>query len=203
VPANALLVGLQELYVSVIELSALNIYDASCMEVQYPLLSGSALNDGRLRILSKFDVRDGGSFIQHELLTPQRQRAIISLLTELVTFGRRSEGFPKAASALPDIIVWCAQGMRPQATGERPMKRCIRHAMDSKCESIIFSNGCIFECYGDDVGIILYHCIPVSFKDAAYNVSVAWSDKGLVAATCACPAGDDGSVAACSVRVCR
>jgi hypothetical protein len=75
--------------------------------------------------------------------------------------------------------------------------------MDSKCESMLFSNGCIFECYGDDVGIILYHCIPVLFKDAAYNVSVAWSDKGLVAATCACPAGDDGSVAACSVHVCR
>jgi hypothetical protein len=46
----------------------------------------------------------------------------MSLLAELVTFGRRSEGNPKAASALPDIIVWCAQDMRQQVTGEQRMK---------------------------------------------------------------------------------
>jgi hypothetical protein len=63
VPANASLVDLQELYASVIEGNALNFYDPSCREVKYPLLSGSAIVDGRLRILSKFDVRDGGCFI--------------------------------------------------------------------------------------------------------------------------------------------
>jgi hypothetical protein len=111
-------VDLQELYASVIEGDALNFYDASCRDVKYPLLSGSAIADGRLRILSKFDVRDGGCFIRHESLTPQRRRALVTLLAELVTFGRRSEGIPKAASALPDIIVRCAQDMCLQVTGE-------------------------------------------------------------------------------------
>jgi hypothetical protein len=72
VPANASLVDLQELYAIVIEGNALNFYDAACREVTYPLLSGSAIADGRLRILSKFDVRDGGCFIRHESLTPRR-----------------------------------------------------------------------------------------------------------------------------------
>ena len=84
------------------------------------------------------------------------------------------------------------------------MKRCIRHAMDSKTESIFYSNACIFERDDDDVGIILHHRIPASFKDMSYNVSVAFSDKGLVAATCGCPAGDDGSVSAySSVSACK
>jgi hypothetical protein len=70
--------------------------------------------------------------------------------------------------------------------------------MDSKTESILYSNACIFERNGDDVGIILHHHIPASFKDMSYNVSVAFSEKqGLVMATCGCPAGDDGSVSAC------
>jgi hypothetical protein len=68
VPANALLVDLQDLNAIVIEGNALDFYDASCSEVKYPLLSGSAIADGRLRILSKFDVQDGGCFIRHELL---------------------------------------------------------------------------------------------------------------------------------------
>ena len=86
-PANASLVDLQELYASVIEGNALNFYDASCRDVKYPLLSGSAIADGRLRILSKFDVRDGGCFIRHESLTPQRRRALVTLLAELVCTG--------------------------------------------------------------------------------------------------------------------
>jgi hypothetical protein len=79
-PASALLVDLQELHAIVVEDNALNFNDASCREEKYLLLSGSAIADGRLRILLNFEVIDGECFIQDELLMPQRQRAIMLLL---------------------------------------------------------------------------------------------------------------------------
>jgi hypothetical protein len=194
VPANASLVDLQELYISIVEGSTLDFYDKSCMEVQYPQLSGNALSDGTLRILTNFEIREGGSFIRHNSLTPVQQASIVSMLADLVSFGGWSEEkSPNAAAVLPNIIIKCAQGMRPQAKGERLMKRCVRHAMDTRTESLISSKSASIFQKGADVGVIINHRIPASFKDATYDVSVAWSKKGLVAATCTCPAGDDGS----------
>ena len=54
-PANALLVNLQKRSVRVVG-DDLNFYYASCREVKYLLSGGSAIADGRFRILLKFDM---------------------------------------------------------------------------------------------------------------------------------------------------
>jgi len=143
VPASLTMGELQELYISIVEGNSMDSLGSHLLEqVVYPMYQPSALdpNGGQLKFLSRFDLRDGGRFLRDQALSSKAQCGLVNLLANLVTFRKSiDKPLPKTAEVLPCMISECATNSRVDS-GERLMKRCVRHALDTKTPSILHSH---------------------------------------------------------------
>ena len=87
------------------------------------------------------------------------------------------------------MIVQFAQGSRV-ISGERLLRRCIRHSLDPKTPSILRAHGSVFQHCGE-VGFAIRHQISPSFKDGMYSVTSAFTASSFLAAECNCEAGPE------------
>ena len=194
VPATMPMAELQELYVSIVEGNSMDSLDCSLLEqVRYPIYPPSALrpNNNTLNFVTRFDFHDGARFIRDEKLSTEQRCGIINLLASLVTFCKDND-LPKAAEVLPSMISAFAAGARVDS-GERLMKRCIRHALDTKTPPIYDAHASIIEHQGE-IGMVIHDSIAPSFKDGMYSVTAAFTSSCFLANKCDCKAGADLAV---------
>ena len=159
-------------------------------KVMFPMHPSTSLrnNEGTLEFITDFDFRDGAHFLRDSKLSLKQRCDVINLLAKLVTF-RSDESAPKFAAVLPAMIVKFAQGSRIDS-GERLLRRCIRHSLDTKTPSILCAHGSVFQHRGV-VGFAIRHQISPSFKDGMYSVASAFTAASFLAAECDCKAGPE------------
>jgi hypothetical protein len=75
-------------------------------------------------------------------------------------------------------------------SGERLMKRAIRHALDSKTPPILHAQGLVID-HDGEIGLVIEDKIAASMKDDVYNVKVGFTHSTLLVSACDCKAGAD------------
>ena len=192
VPASLPIGDLQELYINVVENNSMDSLGSFLLKkVPFPIYYPSiALNRarGNLKYLLSFDFHDGGRFLCSHTLSTKQRCGLINLFVCLVTFHKaESSTLPKAATVLPCIISDFAKNARVDS-GERLMKRAIRHALDTKTPPVLHAQGCVIE-HDDDIGLVIEDKIAASMKDDIYNVKVGFTSSKLLVSACDCKAG--------------
>ena len=183
---------ISDIYDAVVEKKQMNMYQKEqFLKINVPLLTSEYLDTEK--IITRFNLKDGGSFIRHPKLSIQNKIDIINLLGKLVQNGNSNFKLSKTKiySVLPDLIVTFAERARLHS-GFRLLKRALRHAMDVECPSILKANCCIIE-YDNNTGIHISHNIKASMKTTIYNIKVSFDSDNIISTSCTCKAGCSGS----------
>jgi hypothetical protein len=192
VPALLPIGDLQELNINVVDNNSMDSLGSFLLEqVTFPIYPPIALSQdqGTLKFLLHFDFHDGGRFIRNNTFSTKQRCGLINLFARLVTFCKVESTLPKAATVLPYMISYFAKNARVDS-GERLMKRAIRHSLDTKTPPILHAQGCIIEHHGE-IGLVIDVKIAASMKDDVYNVKVGFTASKLLGSACDCKAGSD------------
>jgi hypothetical protein len=162
-------------------------YDENITEgIKYPLYPSIYLKE--INEITTFDLKEGGRYMQSNILTIQQKINLTKLLTEFVTLPTTiNTEESKYYTIIPNIVRKFAEGCRV-GSGFRLIKRAVRHSMDPKSIDIQECKGQVFE-VDNKIGLVISHQIKASMKTAIYNVTVALTCTNLLACTCTCKAG--------------
>lgn len=179
-----------DLFEALVENNENEIYEGADLmaHISLPLHKTSYLNNEK--VICRFDLRNGASFIRDNSLTLYKKLDIVYLLPRLVHASHIKNGteIEKIISILPDMIVDFAQRSRFHS-GYRLLKRAVRHAMDPEGCSIMSSNCYIVECQ-DTIGIHISHIVKASMKKEAYRTNVSFTTStDILAVSCTCKSG--------------
>lgn len=178
-----------DLYDAIVEQNIVDVYDtANFMEnISLPIFASTYLDTEK--VLFRFDLKNGGSFIRNDCCSISNKHDIIILLSKLVQTGNSKDNneINKMFTILPDLIVEYANRSRLHS-GYRLLKRAVRHALDPEGFSILTSNCCIVS-YNNTVGLHISHCIKASMKKDVYNVKVSFTSTDILSVSCTCKAG--------------
>ncbi|KAI2509493.1 hypothetical protein MHU86_4870 [Fragilaria crotonensis] len=192
VPALLPIGDLLELYVNVAENNSMDSLGLFLLEhVTFPIYPPIALNQdqGTLKYLLRFDFYEGGRFLRNNILSTKQRCGLINLFACLVTFCKTESTSPKAATVIPNTISYFAKNARVDS-GERLMKRAIRHSLDTKAPPILHAQAFVIEHHGK-IGLVIEDKIAASMKDDIYNVEVGFTPSKLLGSACDCNAGSD------------
>ncbi len=149
-------------------------------------------------LVEKFDIKNGGQFINSPMITDDMLPGILSLFATIVRFdnekmqGDKNKYDSRVQQVLPSQLVNFASKARV-GTGYRLLKRCLRHALDPKASPIDNTKATIFVNTNTQneqkFGLILTNRIVASMKDAAYESTIAFTCDEIVCARCECQAG--------------
>lgn len=92
----------------------------------------------------------------------------------------------------PSFFVELAYGSRADS-GFRLLRRCARHAMDTKAKNLIDTDAKLFKTKEGKAGILLQNKVQASMKSTAYNTYAAFTATELIACKCSCPCGGEGN----------
>ena len=185
VPLNSTISTLQEMHSIYIDTNYM--FEKKLSDILYPVHTSDSIHNNTFKTHLSFDLKDGGCFIKHQDITTRVKFHITHMLANLITFDKNYKDLPKAATALPAMIVKFAQGMRVD-NGERMMTRCIRHSMDPKCPPITSAAIKIISC-DNTYGLSINGKIPPSFKEGLYDVTTIFTTEKLLATSCDCKSG--------------
>ena len=94
-------------------------------------------------------------------------------------------------AALPSIIIQFASDCRVDS-GYRLLMRCIRHAFDSRTQSLTNQTAQLIVHQGE-VGIHLSSSIPASMKNSVYCSEIAVTPTKILCCKCSCHCGSQGN----------
>ena len=104
--------------------------------------------------------------------------------------------------AIPEMFIDFARGCRVDL-GYRLLRRCLRHAFDSKCESIDNKVAKIIS-YEGELGLHITTPIPASMKHDVYNGDIVFTKNKVLCARCGCKSGSQkDEKVACVHTLCR
>ena len=164
----------------------------SADKVEFPLLPASVLNSTcHWTCIGEIDFSQGGSFIT--AIDDGHVPAVLELFAhfvELDTTGhKRTEWLkdPTIFSVVPKMYIDMVSKCRHDS-GYRLLKRMLRHAYDSRTESLDDQSGKLIM-YDGAVGIHLSPPIPASMKKEVYSGETVVTKDKLVVACCDCMSG--------------
>ena len=168
-----------ELYDTLITHQAVNVFKNKDQQVRYPLFTYTQFTN-KITYLGEIYLKDGGSFISNDkLISSGVVTKVIDLMSSFVRFTTKNytKFDADVYNCVPSNIVDFAYGSRLD-TGYRLLKRCIRHGMDTRCQSLVHSGIKLFKFNeSDEIGIDIQHKIPTSMKDCVYNMRIACTKK--------------------------
>ena len=119
--------------------------------------------------------------------------SLLDLFASLVRFSsndKKHTNWKRDAAvykAIPEMFVDFAVGCRSDL-GYRLLRRCLRHAFDSRCESVdnkvvklVISDG--------ELGLHVNTPIPASMKSDVYEGDVIFTRTKILCAKCSCMSG--------------
>ena len=170
--------------------------EASAKTVRMPLCPTSAIASGsHWEKLADIDFRFGGSFLLDEKIDEKYLPAILELFASFVLFSPKETKHTKwekdssVYDAMPTMFINIAKECRLNS-GYRLLKRCIRHAMDTRTESLDNKKAQLI-LYGNKVGIQLTTPIPASMKKEVYDGATVLTKDELLCASCGCTSGSE------------
>ena len=136
------------------------------------------------KIICKIDLGEGGSFISNESAIPNELLPpVLCLLASLVEYKSDFKKYTKfdhqVYKALPSLFVEMANGSRTQS-GFRLLRRCCRHAMDTRAKELMKTSAQLFETKDGTIGIVINNFIPASMKSDDYDTSVAFTSQNFL-----------------------
>lgn len=141
-----------------------------------------------------YDIKEGGRFIRNESITLLDRLELIGLLSDLVSLSMEKDTDKTTTlsnSVMPSILINFADNARIHK-GFRLIKRCIRHAIDPQAISILHATAQIIK-YKEEVGLLIKHQTKASMKKNIYDCTVCFTRNKLVACSCNCKVGSNGS----------
>ena len=153
-----------------------------------------------IETILEFNLKNGGFFIAN--VSCNKYPDVLELFASFFNFQRKDIlGFQsKLYDGIPLIIIDIANGSRVD-NAFRLLKRCARHALDSKAFSLLGSTFRLFKEDGE-IGIMYHNKVSASMKSDTYDVEVSFSKQGLIVAKCSCRAGSIGSERVTCVHIC-
>ena len=139
------------------------------------------------------DFKDGGAFVTDPNLDPKHIPGVLALFAAFVRFDdkdmKRTDWEKDSAvfSVIPSIFIDFAEGSRIDS-GYRLLRRCVRHSMDSRTESLDNKEAVLVIC-NDKIGIHLKSPVPASMKQNIYNTEIVMTDEDLLCCQCDCQCG--------------
>ena len=118
--------------------------------------------------ITEINFSNGGAFIADGSIQGKHVPAIIRFFTGLITFASNNDKFTKwkkdsaIHDSLPKVLIKFASQSRADS-GYRLLKRSVRHAMDSKCQSLE-NKTVMLILHGNDIGIHLHSHVPASMR---------------------------------------
>jgi len=147
-------------------------------------------------IVEDVNLRDGGAFLSDPDLDKQYLPGILSFFAALVTFDseEHTDWKSKAAvyKAVPSMFVDLAKRSRLD-DGYRLLKRCIRHAFDSRCKSIDDVVGSLVMDKDGNIGIRLGTDVPASMRKDIYQTEIVATAMDILGCKCSCKCGSQGN----------
>jgi hypothetical protein len=143
----------------------------------YPLHPTTYLKD--ITKICPFEIKEGGCYLQNNILTTQQKIDLTKLLKEFVALPLTiNTNKSKYYQIIPNIIRKFVEGCR-LGSGFRLIRRAVRHAMDpmASCQCQLFEAN-------NKIGLVIEHQVKASMKTAIYNVTVALTCDDLLACTC-------------------
>ena len=161
------------------------------MLLKHPVLSPKSYVS-KVKQIGIIDLKEGGSFLSDsENINFKIIPNILRILSSCVNFtkfeGSASE--IRGCESIPANIATFACGSRIDS-GHRLMKRCIRHAMDCHCASLVSAQVKIIKIDGE-LGFHVKHCIPASMRDIRYIIETSFTANALVMCQCSCKTGGE------------
>jgi len=166
-------------------------------DVEFPIFNASAIDDGdKWDVLAEIDFSEGGSFLLNEDIDDKHLPDILELFAAFVRFGspeQKHTTWQKDGSvytAIPQMFIDFAKKCRIDES-YRLLRRCLRHALDNRTESLDNKTAKIVLCNGE-VGIHLSTPIPASMKKDIYDGDTVLTKDKILCAKCKCKSGAQG-----------
>ena len=164
---------------------------------KFPVLPTSSLTaSDRWQELCEIDFSLGGSFIINPDIDETHIPAILELMASFVTFYDKGTKHTKwqqdgpVFAAIPKMFIDFANECRVDI-GYRLLRRCLRHAFDSKTESLDNKIAKLL-LYEGKIGIMIETPIPASMKKEKYSGCVVLTKDELLCCECDCKSGSKG-----------
>jgi hypothetical protein len=167
--------------------------------VNFPVFPTSAIKSGEYWThLADIDFSFGGSFLLDPKIDEQHIPGILDLFASLVRFdrdGKKYTDWEKESpvfSVMPEIYIEFASECRAKGIGFRLLKRCLRHAFDSRMKSLDDKVAKLI-LYEGEVGIHIQTEVPASMKQEKYYGDTVLTKNKLLAVSCQCKSGSNGA----------
>ena len=177
-------------------LSSVPNYHVDDEAVRFPLYPSLELDSSPTKWNKLYDIefKEGAAFLHEPELTTQYVPGLLKLFGALTTFKPGNESGWKSHkslyAALPSIILQFAFDCRVDS-GYRLLMRCVRHAFDSRTQSLKNQTATLIVHEGE-VGIHLSSSIPASMKSSVYCSEIAVTPTKLLCCKCSCHCGGQG-----------
>lgn len=164
-------------------------------KVKFPVCPTSAITSGKYwEKLVDIDFSFGGSFLLDEKIDEKYIPAILDLFASFVAFGSddtkhtnwQNDG--AVYSAMPKMFLDFAKECRLNL-GYRLLRRCIRHAMDTRTESLDNKVAQLVLYNDGELGIQLSTPVPASMKKDVYDGTTVVTKDKLLCSECECKSG--------------
>ena len=146
-------------------------------------------------IVEDVNFGEGGAFISDPDFNPQYLPGTLSLFASLVSFEteKRTDWVhdPAIFDAIPSTLIDMAQHSRLD-DGYRLLKRCIRHAFDSRCKSINGVVASLVKDKDDNIGIRLGTDVPALMRKDIYQTEIVATATDILCCMCSCKCGSQG-----------
>jgi len=170
----------------------LNFLDSTNTQVKYPTKPSSFFDNANPEMQALIMVSTAGLFrvMQDESISIASICHFMTLISTLIVREREKKKCD-VHSVMPDTFIMFAKNSRVH-NGYRLLERAVRHATDPRCPnfmeetaSISIHNGVLF--------LDLCGKVRASMKSNTYDTRVAFLCADLIACTCTCQSGSQGS----------
>ena len=144
--------------------------------------------------IAEINFSQGGSFIADGSINERLIPRVLKLFAGITTFVSTDEkhtNWKKDAAiydSLPKLLIDFS-GKSCTDSGYRLWKRCVRHALDSKCPSLEDKTVTLI-LYGEDIGLRIHSDIPASMrKGVVYKPGVTFTETDVFCCQYTCHCG--------------